>query len=243
MRWLLMILTALTCVSGRCMDAAPVGSPPGSIPESTAGPAAKGIVAVLYRSQQMRLDAMPLGDAASPRALRVRSSFDMLTRLLGTPTTTELRIVRGEIIAETLHGNIVLANEGLGDLPEGERLFVLAHELGHVTLGHWAQMGVLYQKWVPGEVTQEQTDAVADHLSHDASALAHQQEYEADAFGLRTLRSLGLSEQDVVAAFMDLGVRNDTATHPGTRKRVAALRSAERFDLQAAVPPPVIPAH
>ena len=47
---------------------------------------------------------------------------------------------------------------------------------------------------------------------------------------------LGLSDQNAVAAFMDLGMRNETATHPGTRKRVAALRSIERDQLQAAAP-------
>jgi Zn-dependent protease with chaperone function len=239
MRWLLAILTVLMCASARCDEAA---AAPDAVPAQGSTPA-PDIVAVLYRSQQLQLDAMPLADPTSERAARIRDSFASLTLRLRAPSSIELRIVRGAVVAETMHGNIVVANERLGDLPEGERLFVLAHELGHVTLGHWAQVGRLYKKWIPGEVVKAQTDAVANQMSREASALAHQQEYEADAFGLRTLRSLGLSEEDVVAAFRDLGVISDTATHPGTRKRVSALRSIEVDDLQAGVPPGSMPTH
>lgn len=184
-----------------------------------------GIVAVLERSQQHRLDAMPLADATSPDSVRVRASFESLLARIGPLPGVELRVIRGDMLAETMHGRLVVANESLGSLPEGERLFVLAHELGHIALDHWAQMGALYQQWVPGVVEQHQTDAVAGPLSRGASALAHQQEYEADAFGVRALQRFGRTEGDALAAFIELGVRNDTATHPGTRKRVAALRS------------------
>jgi Zn-dependent protease with chaperone function len=188
------------------------------------------------RSQQVRLDAMPLADMAGARAATVRASLDTLVqRLRGLPPV-ELRVTRGEIVAETLHGRILIANEALADLPEGERLFVLAHELGHVMLEHWAQMGLLYQKWIPGEVVQHKTDAVSQQLGREGSALAQRQEIEADAFGLRTIRALGLSEQDAMNAFMHLGVRNDTATHPGTPKRIAAFRAIDADQLQAAVP-------
>ncbi|MBC7733632.1 MAG: M48 family metalloprotease [Bacteriovorax sp.] len=159
-----------------------------------------------------------------------------MQRRLRIARPIELRVIRREVIAQTLHGDIVVANEALADLPEGERLFVLAHELGHVVLGHWEQMVQVYRKWVPGTVTQQQTDGVAQPLGRDASTLSHRQEFEADAFGLRAVRMLGLSDQNAVAAFMDLGMRNETATHPGTRKRVAALRSTEPDQLQAAAP-------
>jgi hypothetical protein len=105
-------------------------------------------------------------------------------------------------------------------------------------LGHWAQLALLYQKWVPGAVRQEHTDAVAAQLGADASALAHRQEFEADAFGLRRLRALGRSRQDALAVFLRLGARHDTATHPSTRKRVAALRSVGPDSLQAAAATP-----
>ncbi|MGJ7505958.1 M48 family metalloprotease [Variovorax sp. GT1P44] len=211
MRWLLMIWMVLACGAARCEDARPVPD----------------IIGVLQLSQQKQLDAMTPADAASPRALKVRESFDKLLLGLADPALSkaELRVVRGEVVGETLQGHIVVANVALADLPEGERIFILAHELGHVALDHWSQMGLVYAKWVPGLVEQQHTDAVADRLGRDASALAYRQEYEADAFALRTLRALGLPEQHMVAAFMDLGLRNDTATHPGTRKRLAALRA------------------
>jgi len=210
-----------------------------------AGGAARGedarptpeIIRVLHASQQKQLDAMTPADAASLRALKVRESFEKLLRGLRSPALSkvELRVVRGEIVGETLQGHIVVANIALADLPEGERIFVLAHELGHVVLDHWSQVGLLYAKWVPGPVVQQHTDAIADRLGREASALAYRQEFEADAFALATLRAMGLPDQHVVAAFMDLGWRNDTATHPGTRRRLAALR-AVASDARAAQP-------
>ena len=211
MRWLLVMSMVLACGAARCEDARP----------------APDIIGVLHMSQQKQLDAMTPADPASPRALKVRESFEKLLSGLDGPVLSkvELRVVWGEVVGETLQGRIVVANVALADLPEGERIFILAHELGHVMLDHWTQMGLVYSKWVPGPVEQHHTDEIADRLGRDASALAYRQEFEADAFALGTLRALGLPDQHVVAAFMDLGWRNDTATHPGTRKRLAALRA------------------
>jgi len=192
-----------------------------------AGPArGEDIVDVLRRSQQQRLDTMtPAPDG--PRARQVRESFEQLRRALPSELTVELQVITGATLAETLHGHIVVANESLADLPEGARLFVLAHELGHVASSHWRQMGVLYRKWVPGDVTPQTTEPVAALLGRDASGLAHRQEFEADAYAQKVLRTLGRPAQDSFAVFMHMRVQHDTATHPGTRKRVASLRAAQ----------------
>lgn len=187
---------------------------------------AEDIVDVLRRSQQQRLETLPAADPASPRAETVRRSFAALVAAQPALPPVDLRVITGAVIAETVHGHIVLANESLADLPEGERLFVLAHELGHVAQRHWLQMALVYQKWVPGEVTQEHTDTVAGRLGRDASGLAHRQEFEADAFALRLLRRAGHDPAVAVSAFMHLGMTQDTATHPGTRKRVALVRAS-----------------
>jgi Zn-dependent protease with chaperone function len=191
------------------------------------GPArSEDIADVLRRSQQMRLDAMkPATDAV--RAKAIRDSFDNLRQALSPNLQVELRIISGGTYAETLHGNIVIANESIAELPEGERLFILAHELGHVAAGHWAQMNQLYKRWIPGAVTPELTNPVAGLLGRDASGLAHQHEYSADVFALRLLRDLGWPESHAYSAFLRQGMQHDTATHPGTRKRVASLRAAQ----------------
>jgi Zn-dependent protease with chaperone function len=187
----------------------------------------EGILGVLARSQLARLDHAGAADPGSARARMVRASFETLARALRLKHPVELRVIEGETVAETLQGRVVLANESLADLSEGQRLFILAHELGHIELRHWEQTQRLYQKWVPGAVTPDQTEPVAALLGRDASGLAYRQEIEADAFALRTLHALGHSSQDAVTAFMQLGMSHDTATHPGTRKRLAALRAAE----------------
>lgn len=186
---------------------------------------ADDIVDVLRRSQQLRLDAMPVA-AEGPRAELIRRSFDQLRQALPSDTVAELRVVSAGTLAETIHGRIVVAHESLADLPEGARLFVLAHELGHVASQHWQQMGAVYRHWIPGEVKPETTDPVAGPLGREASATSHRQEYEADAFALQVLRRLGRSPQEAFTAFVQQGMLQDTATHPGTRKRVASLRAA-----------------
>ncbi len=185
------------------------------------------IVDVLRQSQQVRLSALPLAPPG-PRADAVRTSFETLRAKLPAGLEVELRVVSGSTVAETLHGRVVVANEALAELTEGERLFVLGHELGHVLAGHWQQMGAVYKRWIPGAVTQDRTDPVAGSLGREASALAHRQEFEADEYGLRMLRLLGRPSEDAYSAFMHLGMTQDTATHPGTRKRVAALHAAEQ---------------
>src|SRR5512134_152862 len=187
---------------------------------------ADDIVDVLQQSAQRRLDAMPLAPDG-PRAQLVRDSFELLRRSAAPGTMVELRVVTGSPVAETLDGRVVVANESLADVPEGVRMFVLAHELGHVQQGHWRQVGDLYKRFVPGEVVPQNTDPVAGPLGRAASAQAHRHEFEADAFALQTLRALGRTSDDAFAALRHQGMQHDTATHPGTRKRLASLRANE----------------
>lgn len=187
---------------------------------------ANDIIDVLHQSAQRRLDAMTLAPDG-PRAQAVRESFELLRRTMAPDTVVELRIVTGAPVAETLDGRVIVANESLADAPEGVRLFVLAHELGHVHRGHWRQVGDLYKRFVPGEVEQQATDRVAGPLGRAASAQAHRHEFEADAFALQALRQLGRTPDEAFAALRHQGMQHDSATHPATRKRLASLRAAE----------------
>jgi Zn-dependent protease with chaperone function len=206
MRWLRLAVMVATCTAAAVQ--------------------ANDIIDVLHQSAQRRLDAMALAPDG-PRAQVVRDSFDLLRRTVAPDTVVELRVVTGSTVAETLDGRVIVANETLADLPEGVRLFVLAHELGHVQQGHWRQVGDLYKRFVPGEVVPQTTEPVAGPLGRAASAQAHRHEFEADAFALQALRALGRPTDDAFAALRHQGVQHDSATHPATRKRLASLRAAE----------------
>lgn len=189
------------------------------------GARSEDIVDVLRRSQQQRLESLvPAVDG--PRAQLLRRNFELLRSRLAPLPPIDFHVIAGPVLAETLHGHVIVANESLADLPEGERLFILAHEIGHAQQRHWLQMGMVYKRWIPDEVTPEKTDPVAAKLGREASGLAHRHEFEADAYALEALRRLGIAPEVAFSSLRLMGLQQDTATHPGTRKRLASLRAA-----------------
>jgi len=184
----------------------------------------ESISAVLDRSQAVRLAALQSAAARSERADVVHRSFDALVKRLPHDSGLEICVVGGPAAAELL-GHVVVANESLADLPEPMRLFVLAHEIGHAVLKHRQQMAALYATRMPGEIDAVKVAATGDDLAIAAARLSRQHEFEADAFAYQTLRPLGYGFADVVGALTAFGMQPDTATHPGTGKRIAHLRS------------------
>jgi hypothetical protein len=190
---------------------------------------AEGIEAVLERSQRMRLAERPAVDADGAAAQRVRASLQRLLALPGVGSEpVELVLVGGGLFAEALLDRPGLAvSQAVGDLPEGERLLLLAHELGHVRLAHAHALKALYRAHIPGDVRPETTDKVAGALGADAHALSHRHEHEADAYGYALVRGLGFGIDNAFALLTHQGLQMDTATHPGTRRRLAVLRTLE----------------
>lgn len=192
---------------------------------------AEDIVDVLQRSQQMQLDALQAQevDPGSAESQVVQRSFDkaLLALNLREPGV-RLIVVRSPLLAVCLMGRVVAVNVSVADLTESERLFILAHELGHIAHRHWAQLGALYKEHIPGEVRPDTTDPVAGILGREASELSHRHEYEADAFALRLLRRLGEPEDTPLVLFTEhLPMVKTTATHPGTHQRLAHLRRVD----------------
>lgn len=186
---------------------------------------AEDISQVLQRSQQWRLQQRPAPDLQSTASERVRSSFERLKQLDARGADVQLKIVGGELFAEAQFGQRTLVvSENAGDLPEGERLLMLAHEMGHLLLGHWGALSALYRSHIPGEVRPETTDPVARKLSVEAQALSHRQEFEADSYGYALARKMGFGLDNAFGLLTRQGLQFDTPTHPGTRRRLAQLR-------------------
>jgi hypothetical protein len=191
--------------------------------------AAESIEQVLERSQTMRIAQRPAADANSAAAQRVRHSVQRLAALAGTDAPpVALVLVGGDLFAEALlDRDGIVVSQAVGDLPEGERLLLLAHELGHVRLAHARALKALYRTHIPGEVRPETTDGVGAALGRQAHALSHRHEHEADAYGYALVRTLGFGIDNALALLTRQGMQHDSATHPGTRRRLAQLRLLE----------------
>ena len=207
MRALLMALSTLTALPAWCGE---------------------DILAVLQRSQQMQLDALTRTQVErdSADAQILQGSFDkVMTTLNVAPGDVQLIVVRSPLLAVCLMGKVIAVNAAVAQMPEGERLFILAHEIGHTVRGHWAQFGALYKQHIPGDVLPTTTDPVARLLGAQASELSHRQEFEADAFALRVLQRLGERADTPIVMFQQhLPPVKTTATHPGTHQRIAHLQ-------------------
>jgi hypothetical protein len=190
---------------------------------------AEGIEAVLDRSQQSRMAQRAAAHPSSAAAQRVRDSLQRLLAQPGDDTlAVELVLVGGGLFAEALLDRPGLAvSEAVGELPEGQRLLLLAHELGHVRLAHARALKALYRRHIPGEVRPETTDAAAAALGAQAHELSHRHELEADAYAYTLVRGLGFGLDDAFALLTQQGMQHDSATHPGTRRRLAQLRALE----------------
>lgn len=199
----------------------------------------EGIEQVLERSQQMRLAQRAAGNEASAAAQRVRASWHKLMAWAPADApTVSLVLVGGDLFAEALLDRPgVAVSEAAGELPEGERLLLLAHELGHVHLEHARKLKALYREHIPGEVRPETTDAAAAALGPRAHALSHRHELEADAYGYALTRALGLGIDNAFALLTRQGMQHDSATHPGTRRRIAQLRMLDASLAQREVRP------
>lgn len=159
----------------------------------------------------------------SHRAAIVRDTFAAVRDSIDADAQIEILIVEGDVVAEVLGDHLIAASESLALLPEGERAFVMAHELGHILLGHGSKRTELLRQHPNRHVPHGPDELRAVPLEPAASELAHRQELEADAFALRAIRKLGHGSDSALALFARQAVLDDTATHPRTPRRIAHL--------------------
>ncbi len=186
---------------------------------------AMSIEDVFKRSGEARLQNLPLSQDDARIAVLQRDFEMLIERRAGEPL--ELRVVRGPLVIESVAPHTVVMHESVADAAPSVRMFLLAHEVGHLRLEHHLALVRLYKEYIPGEVVPEVTDAVPPALGRRASLLSHEHEYAADKYAFRYIQELGYSLSDMMVVFQQFGMQFDTATHLGTRKRLAHLRQLE----------------
>ncbi len=196
---------------------------------------------VLDRSARQRLAEFERHRVAPELSASLQADVDRIMGQLAVRPDLQLLVVDGPFHAEMLAGHVLVVSASVAVLPEGERLFILAHEIGHAAMGHWGELCELYGRLIPGEVRQDLTDAVAPQLGREASVLVHGHEYAADAHAWQILRSLGHGMDSVLAALQVVPNMGDTPTHPSTRKRYARLRLVGENEPRSAAIRPASP--
>jgi len=115
--------------------------------------------------------------------------------------------------------NTIIVSPSLARLPRGERLFVLAHEIGHL-----ANADV--KRWLAlGEKLGLTADSEASN-SAMMSALSREVELNADAFAATVLRKMNINAESAAHSYfqrMKLLDLPGTTSHPAAQSRVSAI--------------------
>ena len=165
----------------------------------------------------------PISPSITPNIVH---SFQRIAKLDRSGKLIMLKVSNGPSTAIT-SGTTVVIHYSLETMTELQRSFIIAHEIGHISLNHLQQKIDLYEKHVPGDITPR-TAEIADRIvGPEIRTLSHKVEFEADVYALKTLISLGWTREQVIAMFLDWERFGDTATHPSTARRVQNLIKAK----------------
>jgi predicted metal-dependent peptidase len=148
----------------------------------------------------------------------------MAARRLDTPVG--LHITSNGEGGEAVLGQIVMVNEALAALPEDEREFEIAHEIGHIDLKHLDRMIDIFRHYV-GTITDDHLiartlNAHIDELSPELQGL----EFEADAYGQALLQRIPGAVEGGIHTFQRNVFRRGDYSHPASRERMLKLQAS-----------------
>jgi hypothetical protein len=150
------------------------------------------------------------------------NSFQRINKLAGGRKLVFLRIADGNQTGIT-DGNTVVVHHSVEMMSELQRSFIIAHEYGHIALNHTALKLALYQKYLPGQVTEANAN-IANHIvGPELRTLSHKVELQADSYALKVLVNLGWTRGQVVDMFLGMERTPDSTTHPSSARRVQNL--------------------
>lgn len=179
---------------------------------------ANPMVEALRAQDESRLcEAAPV--SKETRLLRREATYVLETMGMSKDAVTVLIAeCGGYATAATTLGTIVIS-PSLAELPRAERLFVLAHEIGHLANDDAKRWLALGDKLVLKDEAIAANDAMMATLSREV-------ELGADAFAAAVLRKMGINAENAAHAFfkrMNLLDLPGTASHPAAQSRVTAI--------------------
>lgn len=119
-------------------------------------------------------------------------------------------------------GERIVISARLAQRPKAQRFFIMAHELGHLSLRHHAAMARFVADAVGRTADESAAGAVIDA---GLTPLSRQAEFDADAYAAKLMRDSGLDPEDAARLFDGIGPGQDNRTHPSPARRARAIRA------------------
>jgi Zn-dependent protease with chaperone function len=127
----------------------------------------------------------------------------------------------------TFPGNVIVVTEQLADLPEDERLFVLAHELGHIDCRHFAKSKSFIARVLPSGADAPVGKGRIAFLKRRTSTFFRLQEFEADSYAASLLHRIGRPPGAGIKLFRAIATLDATDTHPAALARLHQLEKLQ----------------
>lgn len=176
---------------------------------------------VIESGIMQRLTESPMVDpSTTPRLV---ATFHKVKAHLNEPRLMLKVVEQVNGLALTANWTILVAR-GAETLSDAELEFIIAHEAGHMLLGHKERRIRAYERHIQGEVTEEKARIANARIGREMQQLSYRGEFEADRFAMKTMIELGRSKDDVINAFLGMSRTPDTATHPSTAKRIMNMK-------------------
>jgi len=153
----------------------------------------------------------------------ITASFEHLLAVRGAGQPVTLRVTRDSVSGEAMLGAVVMVDESIAALPEDERLFQIAHELGHIELAHLERQIAIYRQYVGASVDDVYIARTLNAHALEFSPALQALELEADAYGQRLLLRVPDAEQGGIHTFERNGYVRADFSHPSSHERLLRL--------------------
>jgi Zn-dependent protease with chaperone function len=176
-----------------------------------------------------QIEASPAGcTAVSPRHPQrqvIEADVARFIKAVDVPDSVRFQVLDCEADGFVHQGQTIVLSTRLARMNPQQRFFIIAHEMGHLRLGHHGAMRSFVARIVNDHPDELRARA---HLASGLSQISHQHEFDADAFAVRAMESASLQPEQAAWIFDSIPSDRDNATHPSARRRAQAIRTMAR---------------
>ena len=164
--------------------------------------------------------------AENPDRLAIEADIAAFARTIPASDSVRFEVQNCLMDGQVSEGRTIVLSTRLVRLPEAQRHFIIAHELGHHQLGHRMQIAGMPAAILSQSAQTRQAASVteADVTEIGATERAHRMEFEADAHAVRMMHAEGVDPEEAARMFDNMGVGVDSDTHPAYSRRAQAIR-------------------